>query len=120
MFNFWGWCKLGRPRILKTKYGGEVVCRNVGPEIIDVLQKALDGMEPTEAKAVVETPAEKSGDMSYMAVGTYKGKDGWYVTEVKYNPETGEAELVATSKVGDLKVYAIEAFKIKASEHNLV
>lgn len=129
---------MGRPRILKTKEGGQVVLKNIDASLTEKLEALINGSTESSLppgtivgagpaffdysipSATSDFDDVEDCNLTCVAVGTYKGKDGWYVTEVGYNPETGEAKLISNVRVGDMKAYAIDSFKKKAVTNNLV
>ena len=123
MFDWWREV-MGRPRLIRTKDGGEISCKNLSAELFEKLKNAMDA--PAVSLANIAPPTVDTTfddpvvtDMPLTAIGTYKSKDGWHVVQVKYGIG-GSAEIGADQKVGADKVYAIERFKILASDLDLI
>jgi hypothetical protein len=69
--------------------------------------------QPQASEASVQTV------FTQLALGLYKKNDQWYVAEIKYN-EDGETSDVVDYGPYEDKGMAIENFKIKAANENLV
>jgi hypothetical protein len=130
---------MARPSIVRTKDGGEITLKNCDPSLREKIKTLVEGgsvatasevprvevksvapAAPANVESASANTPQSTGDLTHFAIGNYKGKDGWYAVQVKYNPTTGSAAVVTNEKVGVDKVYAEERFKLLAVDHDLV
>jgi hypothetical protein len=114
--------KMARPRLIRTKDGGEITLRNVDMALADKIKAYVEGSEEvTEAAAVVEAAPAPTAELTDVAIGVYRdGAKGWGAAVVKFNPLTKEAKVDATMYTGKEKAFASERFRILAAESDLV
>ena len=60
--------------------------------------------------------------LTHVALGTFKDESTgeWLVAKLKFNPETGSAEVVERIPAGPGRDFAIEKFKIVAVQEKVV
>lgn len=65
---------------------------------------------------------EEVSTLTHVALGTYKNEltGEWMVAKIKFNPETGQAELAEHIPAGPGRDFAIEKFKIVAVQEGVV
>lgn len=69
-----------------------------------------------------ENKTEAVSELTHVALGTFKNDSTgeWMVAKLKYNPETGDAEVVEKISAGPGRDFGIEKFKIVAVEEGIV
>lgn len=65
---------------------------------------------------------EVSSPLTHVGLGMYKNQETgeWLVAKLKFNPDTGEAELVERIPAGPGRDFGIEKFKIVAVAEGIV
>lgn len=107
----------------------ETLCYNTYVRLFNIVfYKELEGkymaaLKTQESK--VETKVEtkepiKSLGLTHSTLGTVKKDDGWYVTEVRFNPSSDEVSKPIYTKAGLERGSAIELFKKMAVTLNIV
>lgn len=81
---------------------------------------SLKQNQPTEPKERPVNVQKTPSVMTHFGIGTYKGADGWYVFEVRLNPETKQVGEVTLTKSGIERETAIELFRKMAVTLNIV
>jgi hypothetical protein len=109
---------MARPRILRTKDGGEISLKNCAPETYDKVKAVLDGETPATPAASAATAV--NGDLTHTAFGTAKVGGQWAVAILKYNPETNEAVVERLERGGEEKHITIANFKALVVQHGLL
>lgn len=104
---------MARPRVIRTKDGGEILLKNVDPQLSSLISDLVNG------KGSLGEPITSSAPMGVMtskALGINKDKDGvrWCLTEVHYNPFTKEAKVEKVTTCGNEKLEATEKYKIES------
>ena len=66
------------------------------------------------------TPVETVKPLTHSSLGIHKGSDGWYVVEVRFNPETKEAGDLTFTKSGLERETATELFRTMSVNLNIV
>ena len=73
--------------------------------------------KPKEEKQEVVTVDEP---LTHSALSTVKLEDGWYVAEVRFNPQNNKSGNVIFTKAGTTREEAIDRFKLMAVNLNTV
>lgn len=122
---WWDW--LMSRKVLTTKYGGEVVLKNVGAEYVRKIKAVLsedEAPQPVDALPQVEENEPETDDPSKLpcvAVSTYRdATNNWYVALLRFDPANDMAVVVEKRKVGNNKIFAVEAFKIASADNDLI
>ena len=73
-------------------------------------------------KSQVEQEAQTVSVLSHTALGTYRDDTTgeWMVAKLKFDPHTGQAEVVEHIPAGPGRDFAIEKFKIVAVQEGVV
>lgn len=110
---------MARPRMVKTKDGGEVTLKNVAPEVADKVKALLQGEESSEPR---QEEKKNMSELTNVALGTFRDASDkrWKVAILKYDPATGSATIEKIIVAGDEKGNATERFRILAVENDIV
>lgn len=126
---------MARPAIIRTKSGGEIILKNVEPELTKQIRSLIESKEsgtnlnsntlPTEntyvpameaiTTALAPPVQESTHPMPRTAIGTYKDENEVYkFVYVKYNPKSLQAKVDKVVNIGFEQAEAAEKFKIEA------
>lgn len=113
---------MARPRLLRTKDGGEISLKNVSNELYDKIKLLVDGKEDAgSATEEAPTMSTDAGICLETAIGSHRLSDGirYGTAVVRYNPETKAAYVEEVNTFED-QYGAIDNFKILAVDNKLV
>lgn len=99
--------------IIKTVREKNMAKQTIGPKVTPYSEVEK---EEIQLDAIKILPAK----LTHSTLGTVKRSDGWYVVEVRYNPETQESGDLKYTKAGLERASAIELFKKMSVNLNLV
>ena len=117
---------MARPRLIRTKDGGEITLKNASAETVAAVEAALEGKPESTQSALIEN---RTGDatldgspLTSVAVGMYQHPLSldWHVVTLKFSPISKRGEVDVDMKVNRDKYEAVEKFKIQVVKSGLV
>jgi hypothetical protein len=134
MLNFWRKL-MARPAIVRPSSGGEIILKNVDPELTKAIKALVEGV--VAKPATIDTPyvpamvaitealaspvTENTHPMTKTAIGVFKDENEIYkFATVKFNPKSLQAKVEKVTNVGFEQAEAVEKFKIEAVKNNFV
>ena len=114
---------MARPRTVRTPDGGEVIMKNVSPELADRIKELVTGKVREVVSSAVEEvePSAKASEYKSRAIGTCV-TEGVYATVILgFDVDTNEAEILSVDKLNSMdRPSAVAGFKIAADRSGLV
>lgn len=106
---------MGRPKLIRTEDGGEISLKNCKTETVLAVSDAIANIGKEPAAKVEAKPASPAVSLDSTAFGLYYKDGKWIVTTIKYDFETGAAE-VTNIEPSFNKEEAHERFKINVAK----
>ena len=122
---------MARPKIVRTKDGGEILLKNCDPDLAAKIKAMVQGAvedQPVATQNDNYAPPEPgyvvtaciTSELDKFALSTFLKDGKWFAVTLKYNSDTKEATVESSEDCGGMRHVAIDKFKILAIKHHLV